>query len=113
MERIRDTMDLPGIARGGDFHHVKADAGICIRAVLQVVLGRQDQAALFVGVHGLACIWGAVASPGVVWQLAEAVNGLMALPNLFAIWALSPVVFRLTDEWFCQSKKEKASSRRR
>lgn len=68
---------------------------------------------LFVGVHGLACIWGAVASPGVVWQLAEAVNGLMALPNLFAIWALSPVVFRLTDEWFCQSKKEKASSRRR
>ena len=49
-------MDLPGIACGGNFHHVKADAGVCIRAVLQVVLGRQNQAALFAGIHGRG--WG-------------------------------------------------------
>ena len=62
---------------------------------------------LFIGAHGLACIWGAVASPGLVWQLAEAMNGLMALPNLLAIWALSPEVFRLTEQWFRQSRKRK------
>ena len=33
---------------------------------------------------------------GVVWGVADTLNGLMALPNLIALLLLSPVVFRLT-----------------
>lgn len=34
-----------------------------------------------------------------VWSLADLFNGLMALPNLVALFILSPVVFRLTREY--------------
>ena len=37
------------------------------------------------------------------WNIADTLNGLMALPNLIALIALSPVVFKLTKEHF--SKK--------
>jgi AGCS family alanine or glycine:cation symporter len=30
-----------------------------------------------------------------VWLLAEIVNGLMAIPNLIALWALSPTLIRI------------------
>jgi AGCS family alanine or glycine:cation symporter len=33
-----------------------------------------------------------------VWSLADALNGLMALPNLIALLLLSPVLFRITRE---------------
>lgn len=39
----------------------------------------------------------------VVWSVADTLNGLMAIPNLIALVALSPVVFSLTKEFF---KKE-------
>jgi len=35
-----------------------------------------------------------------VWLVADTLNGLMALPNLIALLLLSPVVFRLTKEYF-------------
>ena len=35
-----------------------------------------------------------------VWLVADTLNGLMALPNLVALLLLSPVVFRLTREYF-------------
>ena len=42
-------------------------------------------------------IFGSVAGDrGVVWGVADTLNGLMALPNLIALLLLSPVVFRLT-----------------
>ncbi len=59
---------------------------------------------LFTVIHAATCIWGAVASPTLVWQLAEMVNGLMSIPNLLAVWLLCPVVFRLTKEWFGEKK---------
>lgn len=37
-----------------------------------------------------------------VWSVADTLNGLMAIPNLFALVFLSPVVFRLTKEFFKQ-----------
>ncbi len=43
---------------------------------------------------------GGVLAPGAVWELADLFNGLMALPNLMALIALSPVVCRLTQEFF-------------
>ena len=36
---------------------------------------------------------------GTVWMLSETVNGLMAIPNLLALAALSPVLVRLTKEY--------------
>jgi AGCS family alanine or glycine:cation symporter len=35
-----------------------------------------------------------------VWLVADTLNGLMALPNLIALILLSPVVFKLTREYF-------------
>jgi AGCS family alanine or glycine:cation symporter len=35
-----------------------------------------------------------------VWALADTFNGLMAIPNLIALFALGPVVFGLTKEFF-------------
>jgi AGCS family alanine or glycine:cation symporter len=35
-----------------------------------------------------------------IWLLADVMNGLMALPNLIALAALSPVIFTITREYF-------------
>ena len=37
-----------------------------------------------------------------VWLLADTMNALMAMPNLVALVILSPIVFRLTREYFSQ-----------
>ncbi len=41
----------------------------------------------------------ALADTATVWQLSETVNGLMVIPNLLALAALSPEVARLTKEY--------------
>ncbi len=43
---------------------------------------------------------GAVAQLDFIWLVADTLNALMALPNLIALLLLSPVVFRLTREYF-------------
>jgi AGCS family alanine or glycine:cation symporter len=43
---------------------------------------------------------GAVLNLDFVWLVADTLNALMAIPNLIAIAALSPVVFKLTREYF-------------
>jgi alanine or glycine:cation symporter, AGCS family len=48
---------------------------------------------------------GAIGNLGVVWLIADILNGLMAIPNLIALLALSPLIFRLTREHFCFSGK--------
>ena len=41
-------------------------------------------------------------SLGLVWKMSDALNGLMAIPNLLALLLLSPVVFKLTKQYFQQ-----------
>ena len=41
-----------------------------------------------------------------VWNIADTLNGLMAIPNFIALFALSPVVFKLTKEFFKAVDKE-------
>jgi len=41
---------------------------------------------------------------GLVWDIADMLNGFMAVPNLIAVLALSPVVIRLTREHFKDKK---------
>lgn len=48
---------------------------------------------------------GAIKEIGFVWNFSDVANGLMAWPNLVAIILLSPVVLRLTKEYFSDSKR--------
>ena len=43
---------------------------------------------------------GAMANLSFIWLVADTLNALMALPNLIALLLLSPVVFKLTREYF-------------
>jgi len=43
---------------------------------------------------------GAMAELDFIWLVADTLNALMALPNLVALLLLSPVVFRVTREYF-------------
>lgn len=39
-----------------------------------------------------------------MWLLADTLNAMMALPNLIALLLLSPVIFKVTQEYFADSK---------
>jgi len=47
---------------------------------------------------------GATSSLSFVWLLADTLNAMMALPNLIALALLSPIVFKLTKEYFAANK---------
>lgn len=47
---------------------------------------------------------GAMGKLGLIWTLADVMNGLMALPNLVALVVLSPVIFRVTREVMGKSR---------
>lgn len=53
---------------------------------------------------------GAVVSLDIVWLMADALNAMMAIPNLIALALLSPVVFRLTREYFARLKEEEENA---
>jgi AGCS family alanine or glycine:cation symporter len=54
---------------------------------------------LFVGV-------GAVAKLDLVWALSDTFNGLMAIPNLIGLLALTPVIVKETKSYFESKKTE-------
>lgn len=49
---------------------------------------------------------GAVVKLDFVWMLADALNGLMAIPNLIALLLLSPVVFAVTRDYMNNLRKQ-------
>lgn len=51
-------------------------------------------------IYTLMVYWGCVASLDAVWEFADLFNGLMAVPNLIALIALSPVIKRLSNDFF-------------
>lgn len=53
----------------------------------------------------IVIVVGAVASLDVVWDIADTFNGLMAIPNFIALFALSGVVAKLTKDYFTERKK--------
>ena len=61
----------------------------------------------FMVVYSLVAILGASANLGLMWSIAETFNGLMAIPNLIALFLLSGTVVRLTKEYFAGEGKEK------
>ncbi|MFT5033841.1 MAG: AGCS family alanine or glycine:cation symporter [Bacteroidia bacterium] len=51
----------------------------------------------------LAIPLGAAADLEFIWLLADTLNALMAIPNLIALLLLSPIVFKLTRDYFRES----------
>lgn len=47
-----------------------------------------------------AAFFGAFQKVNFIWLLADVMNGFMAIPNLIALALLSPVIFKVTQEYF-------------
>ncbi len=60
----------------------------------------------FMVLFALATILGATMDLGLLWDLADTFNGLMALPNLIALLLLSGKVVKLTKEYFAKEYKD-------
>ena len=58
----------------------------------------------FMIAYSLVAIVGATMDLGLLWGIADTFNGLMAIPNLVGLFLLSPVVFRLINEYFSKIK---------
>jgi len=97
---------LPGL--GGFI----VSAGLCIFAFTTIlgwsIYGERCVSYLF-GVRAIIpfrILWvlaipiGAMADLSFIWLVADTLNALMALPNLVALLLLSPVVFKLTKDYF-------------
>ncbi len=54
----------------------------------------------FMVAYSLVAVLGATADLGLMWNIAETFNGLMAIPNLIALFLLSGTVVKLTKEYF-------------
>ncbi len=67
----------------------------CVEYLLGTKLAKVYQV-----IFSLIIILGATTSLEIVWNLADTFNGLMAIPNFIALFALSGVVAKLTKEHF-------------
>ena len=54
----------------------------------------------FMLVYSLVAIIGATVDLGMLWSIAETFNGLMAIPNLIALFLLSGTVVKLVKDYF-------------
>ena len=54
----------------------------------------------FMVVYSLVAILGATVDLGLMWDIAETFNGLMAIPNLIALFLLSGTVVELVKDYF-------------
>lgn len=54
----------------------------------------------------MATMIGALVKLGLVWTIADVLNGLMAIPNLIALLLLSPVIFSVTREYFSNENEQ-------
>ena len=62
----------------------------------------------FMFVYSLVAIVGATLDLGLLWSIAETFNGLMAIPNLIAVFLLSGVLVKLVREHFDPETREEA-----
>lgn len=55
---------------------------------------------LFMILYSLVAIIGSTVDLGLIWNVADTFNGLMAIPNLLAVFMLAPVVVKLVKDYF-------------
>ncbi|WP_435661663.1 alanine/glycine:cation symporter family protein [Leisingera caerulea] len=58
----------------------------------------------------VAIYFGATADLGFIWLLADTLNAMMAIPNLVALALLSPIVFKVTKEFFATGGKSEEAA---
>ncbi|MGI6698255.1 MAG: alanine:cation symporter family protein [Clostridia bacterium] len=49
---------------------------------------------------------GAIGRLVTIWDIADTLNGLMAIPNLIGVLGLSGVIIKLTKEYFSKEKRQ-------
>ncbi len=54
----------------------------------------------------IAVFVGAISNLGFIWLVADVMNALMAIPNLIALVLLSPVIFKLSREYFGAGRQD-------
>ena len=55
-------------------------------------------------IYSLVAIIGATMNLSLIWSIAETFNGLMAIPNLIALFLLSGTAIKLTKDYFVKEK---------
>ena len=58
----------------------------------------------FMLIYALVAIMGATVDLGLIWSIADTFNGLMAIPNLIALFLLSGTVVKLVKEFFSKEQ---------
>ncbi len=61
----------------------------------------------FLVVYSFVAVLGATVDLGLLWDIADTFNGLMAIPNLIALFLLSGTVVTLTKEYFDRQAQKK------
>jgi AGCS family alanine or glycine:cation symporter len=69
--------------------------------------GRMKAVMVFRWIYILAVFIGPYMTVKAVWTIADIFNGLMALPNIIALFALSGVIIKETRSYFKKLKKQK------
>ena len=57
--------------------------------------------------YSLIAILGATVDLGLIWSISDTFNGFMTIPNLIAVFLLTPVVLKLIREHFEKENKQK------
>lgn len=70
--------------------------GVCS---LTFLTGQSSYEKYYYIIYMVMIVLGSIGDVSAVWLLADIFNGLMALPNLIAIFLLAPVGIRLWKEW--------------
>ena len=61
---------------------------------------------IFKYIYIIVLLIGPYMTVSAVWNIADIFNGLMAIPNLIALFALSPVVAKETKQYFAKKKRQ-------
>jgi len=60
---------------------------------------------VYKGLFTFMCVVGALGSGTLMWDISDTLNGLMAIPNLIALLALSGIIIRETRDYFDRKAK--------
>ena len=69
-------------------------------------LGGEKLVRPFLVAYSFVSIIGATINLGLLWDIADTFNGLMAIPNLIGVIALSPVVMKITKNYVARIIKK-------
>ena len=58
-------------------------------------------------IHVITVIFGAIMTSSLAWDISDTFNGLMMIPNLIGVVALSGVVAKVTKNYLARRKGEK------